>query len=66
MFPSQVELLYHILDECDYLIKQKQLTTLEALTSDKTLSHAFCRSIEIIGEAAKKINIELKHQHPQN
>jgi hypothetical protein len=32
MFPSQVELLYHILDECDYLIKQKQRTTLEILT----------------------------------
>ncbi len=64
MFPSEVDFLKHILDECDYLSNQRQLIKFDDLTSDKTLSHAFCRSLEIIGEASKKINENFKKKYP--
>lgn len=64
MFPSQIELLRHILDECNYLLEQRQSITFDDLLTNKTLSHAFCRSLEIIGEAAKNIHPHLKAKYP--
>ncbi len=60
MFPSQVDFLKHILDECNYLLDQYNKITIDNLFEDKTLSHAFCRSLEIIGEATKNIHTDLK------
>ena len=63
MFPSQVEFLNHILDECNYLLEQHSKITFDDLLKNKTLSHAFCRSLEIIGEAAKNIHPYLKTKY---
>ncbi len=64
MFPSQVEFLHHILDECNYLLKQYKENTFDDFVNNKTLSHAFCRSLEIIGEASKNVNADLKLKYP--
>ena len=47
--------LRHILVEADYLINQSAGLTAERFMADETLRRAFVRSLEIIGEAAKKI-----------
>ncbi len=49
------EYLQHILDEADYLIVHGQGLDLDEFLRDETLRRAFVRSLEIIGEAAKKI-----------
>ena len=64
MYPSQVEFLHHILDECNYLLKQYKEYNFDDLTNNKTLSHAVCRSLEIIGEASKNVNTNLKLKYP--
>ncbi len=47
--------LRHILVEADYLINQGADLSVDRFMADETLRRAFVRSLEIIGEAAKKI-----------
>ncbi|MGH9581387.1 MAG: HepT-like ribonuclease domain-containing protein [Bryobacteraceae bacterium] len=47
--------LLHILAEADYLIGQSAGLAEEDFLADETRQRAFVRSLEIIGEAAKKI-----------
>lgn len=47
--------LRHILLEADYLIAQRAGLEFEEFVADETLRRAFVRSLEVIGEAAKKI-----------
>jgi uncharacterized protein with HEPN domain len=56
--------LRHILVEADYLIKQTTGLTSEAFMADDTVRRAFVRSLEIIGEAAKKIPDRFRAQYP--
>ena len=56
--------LRHILVEIDYLLATREGLTFEAFTSDETLRRAFVRSLEIIGEAAKKIPDDFRSQYP--
>jgi len=60
MSPSQPEYLKHIRDEVRYLLDQSSKTTPKEFLADETLQRAFVRSLEIIGEATKKISAELK------
>jgi uncharacterized protein with HEPN domain len=60
----RLEHLRHILDEAEYLIAQKQGLEKERFLKDATLKRAFVRSIEIIGEASKKVPTDLKGRHP--
>ena len=62
---SSLEYLRHILDETEYLIDQTFGLTKEQFLHDETLRRAFVRSIEIIGEASKKISDELKQRYPE-
>ena len=55
MSPDPLDYLRHILDEAEYLINQSQGLTREAFVDDDTLKRAFVRSIEIIGEAVKRV-----------
>ena len=56
--------LRHILVEADYVIKQSTGLTADAFMEDDTIRRAFVRSLEIIGEAAKKIPDGFRAQHP--
>ena len=56
--------LRHILVEADYLIVRSAGLSFEAFLADDTLRRAFVRSLEIIGEAAKKIPDDFRASHP--
>ena len=56
--------LRHILLEADYLVSQTPGLSFEAFGANPTLCRAFVRSLEIIGEAAKKVPADLRDQHP--
>ena len=60
MSPSARELLRHILDEADYLLRTADDLRRDDFLADSTLRRAFVRSLEIIGEAAKKIPPETR------
>ena len=51
--------LRHILVEADYLVARTAGLTRDEFMADETLRRAFVRSIEIIGEAAKKVPDDL-------
>ena len=61
---SPLEYLRHILDEVEYLMAHANVLNKEQFLSDETVKRAFVRSIEIIGEAAKKMSTDLKQRHP--
>lgn len=58
------EYLRHIAAEADYLIRESTGISAERFTADETLRRAFVRSLEIIGEAAKKVPDEFRAQYP--
>ncbi|RZM25749.1 MAG: DUF86 domain-containing protein [Pedobacter sp.] len=64
MFPSNIELLRHILDEVTFAIDATRTKTLEDVVLDPILSRALIRSLEIIGEASAKIDSEFKILYP--
>lgn len=62
MSKNYVEFLKHILDECLFI---QDVITLETTKDDfienETLKRAVVRSLEVIGEAAKKIPADIKY-----
>jgi uncharacterized protein with HEPN domain len=52
---SPLEYLRHIIDETEYLISDNRGLSKGRFIGSKTLKRAFVRSIEIIGEASKKL-----------
>lgn len=56
--------LRHILVEADYLMSEGAGLTLDQFMVHETLRRAFVRSLEIIGEAAKKISDTFRLSHP--
>jgi uncharacterized protein with HEPN domain len=54
MLASNLELLRHISLETTFILIHIQGKTKEDFLSDDLLCHAIVRSLEIIGEAAKK------------
>ena len=62
---SPLEYFRHILDETEYLMDERQGLSKEQFLQDATLKRAFVRSIEIIGEASKKVPVELKSRYPR-
>jgi uncharacterized protein with HEPN domain len=57
--------LRHILLELDYLLATRSDLTFGAFSSDETLQRAFVRSLEIIGEAAKKVSDDFRKEHSE-
>ena len=56
--------LRHILVEADYLIGRSEGLSFESFSSDETLRRAFVRSLEIIGEATKKVPDDFRAAYP--
>jgi len=52
-----------MLDEIEYIENAKQKTDEHSFLSDETLKRSFVRSIEIIGEAAKKLTDDFRQEH---
>ena len=60
MSKEPIEFLKHIADECTYLLSISQKLTKGDFLDDETLKRAVVRSLEIIGEATKKIPADFK------
>ena len=60
MSKEPVEFLKHIADECTYLRSISNGLSKNELLDDETLKRAVVRSLEIIGEATKKIPADFK------
>lgn len=56
------EYLRHIQDECTYVISVSKDLSFEDYLTDETLKRATIRSLEIIGEATKKIPSDFKEK----
>jgi len=56
--------LRHMLDEADFLIRESSGLTADQFLADETLQRAFVRSLEVVGEAAKKLASEFRARHP--
>jgi uncharacterized protein with HEPN domain len=61
---SPLEYLRHIVDEADYLMKATQGLDQARFLQDETLKRAFVRSLEIIGEATKRVPENLRQKYP--
>ena len=64
MSPSPLDYLRHVLDEADYLARHVPQLTREQFLQDETAKRAFVRSMEIIGEAVKKVPDEIRVRYP--
>ncbi len=60
MSKEPVEYLRHIRDECAYILSISIGLSKNEFEQDETLKRAVVRSLEIIGEAAKKIPADFK------
>lgn len=60
MSKEPIEFLKHIADECSYLLSISNGLSKDAFLDDETLKRAVVRSLEIIGEATKKIPADFK------
>ena len=61
---SPLDYLRHIRDEARYLAKESARTTKSHFDGNETAKRAFVRSLEIIGEATKKVPADLKQRYP--
>ncbi len=61
---SPLDYLRHIRDEARYLAEESARTTKSHFDTNETTKRAFVRSIEIIGEATKKVPGDLKQRYP--
>jgi uncharacterized protein with HEPN domain len=62
---SRLEYLRHILDETIFICSSIEGVGEGQFMHDETLKRALVRSIEIIGEASKKIPNDLKQNYPE-
>ena len=60
MFKDPKEYIRHIQDECSYIISVTENLLFDDFLEDETLKRAVVRSLEIIGEATKKIPADFK------
>jgi len=60
MSKDPVDYVRHIHDECIYLISVSEDLEFQDFMKDETLKRAVVRSLEIIGEATKKIPSDFK------
>jgi len=61
---SSHEYIQHILDEIDFIKSQLQDLDFESFQQDSVLQRAFVRSLEVIGEATKRIPQETRDLQP--
>ncbi len=58
------DVLRHILAEVDFLIEVRATLTRQVLDEDPILQRAIVRSLEIIGEASKRLPAEMHNANP--
>ncbi len=63
MLASNLELVQHIFIETTFILQYTENKNKEEVIGDEVLCRAVIRSIEIIGEASKKIDEDFKVKH---
>ncbi len=61
---SPHEFIRHILDEIDYILSQISDMDHDSFVRNPTVKRAFVRSLEIIGEASKRLPEDVKAMQP--
>ena len=61
---SPHEYIHHILDEIDFILTQITDMDYESFVRNPTVKRAFVRSLEIIGEASKKLSEDVRVMQP--
>lgn len=64
MSPSTAEVLRHIVDELEYLERASSRLDRERFLADEDFRRAFVRSLEIVGEATKRLPAEVRAAEP--
>ena len=60
-----LDFVRHILDEVVYLREASAMVDAATFYGDPTLQRAFVRSLEVIGEATKRLPQEFRDAHPE-
>lgn len=60
-----LDYIRHIVDEVEYLLDASADVDAQRFLSDATLQRAFIRSLEVIGEATKRLPPEFREAHPE-
>jgi uncharacterized protein with HEPN domain len=63
---SPHEYIHHILDEIDYILPQISDMNYKSFVGNPTVKRAFVRSLEIIGEASKRIPEDVRAMQPNS
>ncbi|MFT7614833.1 MAG: hypothetical protein ACI9J3_003820 [Parvicellaceae bacterium] len=63
MSHSDLDYLRHILKEVDYVLSHTVGMQEDAFLSDETMTRAVVRSLEIIGEASKKVDVGFREKY---
>lgn len=63
MSKSAIEFLRHIFEETQFIIVNSGGISKEDLLDDEVLKRAIVRSLEIIGEAAKKVDEDIRNKY---
>lgn len=64
MSPSTADVLHHILDELDYLARAASGLDRDRFLASDDLRRAFVRSLEVVGEATKRLPSEVRTTAP--
>jgi uncharacterized protein with HEPN domain len=64
MSPSQLDFLRHIEHECAFVLTVIKGKTKDNMLEDELLSKGIVRGLEIIGEATKKIDDDIRISYP--
>lgn len=62
MSKEPIDYVKHIFDECNFIISVSFNLNKEEFINDETLKRAITRSLEIIGEATKKVPADFKYK----
>jgi len=60
-----IDYINNVIQECDYLLVRSESLTYEEFLKNEDLKKAFVRSLEIIGEASRKIPVKIKKEFPE-
>lgn len=65
MSPSTIEFLEHIQKELKFLVTHSANVSYEQFVNDDLINRAYLRSLEIIGEASKKVPDEIRYKYKE-
>ena len=57
--------LLHMRDEIDFVLRHTECLEKDRFLTDETLTRAVVRSLEVIGEATKKLPEDFRLNHPE-